>query len=36
MGGPTWVIAVNLIIWTGLVLWLFRLDRKIRDLERES
>jgi len=35
MGGPAWVIAVNLIIWTGLVLWLFRLDRKIRELERK-
>jgi CcmD family protein len=35
MGGPAWVTAVNLVIWTGLVLWLFRLDRKIRDLERE-
>jgi CcmD family protein len=36
MGGPAWVIAVNLIIWTGLVLWLFRLDRKIGELERKS
>lgn len=35
MGGPAWVTAVNLIIWTGLVLWIYRLDRKIRDLERE-
>jgi CcmD family protein len=35
MGGPAWVTAVNLVIWTGLVLWIFRLDRKIRDLERE-
>jgi CcmD family protein len=35
MGGPAWVTAVNLIIWTGLVLWIYRLDRKIRELERE-
>jgi len=35
MGGPLWVAAVNLVIWTGLFLWIFRLDRKIRDLERE-
>lgn len=35
MGGPAWVTAVNLIIWTGLVLWIVRLDRKVRDLERE-
>ena len=36
MGGPAWVTAVNLVIWTGLVLWLFRLDRRIGELERES
>jgi len=35
MGGPAWLTAVNLIIWTGLVLWISRLDRKVRDLERE-
>jgi len=35
MGGPLWIVAVNLVIWTGLFLWIFRLDRKIRDLERE-
>jgi CcmD family protein len=36
MGGPLWIVAVNLVIWTGLFLWIFRLDRKIRDLEREQ
>ncbi len=36
MGGPGWVTAVNLVIWTGLVVWLFRLDRRIRELEREK
>jgi CcmD family protein len=35
MGGPAWVTAVNLVIWTGLVLWLLRLDRRIGELERE-
>jgi len=30
------VTAVNLVIWTGIVLWIFRLDRKVRDLEREK
>ena len=35
MGGPGWVTAVNLVIWTGLVLYLRRLDRKLSDLERE-
>ena len=36
MGGPLWITAVNLVIWTGLVLWIFRLDRKLRDLEKSS
>jgi CcmD family protein len=35
MGGPAWVTAVNLVIWTGLVLWLLRLERRIGELERE-
>ena len=35
MGGPFWVMAVNLLIWAGLCFWLFRLDRRIRDLERQ-
>ena len=35
MGGPAWVVAVNLVIWAGLVLWLVRIDRKIRTLEKE-
>ena len=34
MGGPGWVVAVNLVIWTGLVLWLLRLDRRVGRLER--
>jgi CcmD family protein len=33
MGGPLWVTAVNLIVWTGLSLWLARLDRRVRALE---
>ncbi|HSM12940.1 MAG TPA: CcmD family protein [Thermoanaerobaculia bacterium] len=36
MGGPAWVTAVNLVIWTGIVLYLVRIDRKVRDLERGS
>jgi CcmD family protein len=35
MGGPLWVTAVNLIIWTGIVLYLVRLDRKVEELEKE-
>jgi CcmD family protein len=33
-GGIQWVMAVNVIIWTGLFLYLRRLDRKLRDVER--
>jgi CcmD family protein len=32
-GGIGWVVAVNLIIWTGLVLYLLRLDGRLRSLE---
>ena len=32
-GGIGWVVAVNLIIWTGLVLYLPRLDGRVRSLE---
>ena len=32
-GGIEWVMVVNLIIWTGLFLYLWRLDRKVRALE---
>jgi len=35
MGGPIWVTAVNLVIWTGIFLYLVRLDRRVDDLERE-
>ena len=33
-GGIGWVVAVNLIIWTGLFLYLLRLGAKLRDLEK--
>ena len=33
-GGIGWVVAVNLVIWTGLFLVVLRLDRKLRDLEK--
>ena len=35
MGGPTWVTAVNLVIWPGIFLYLLRLERRVNDLERE-
>jgi CcmD family protein len=34
-GGIGWVVAVNLIIWTGLFLYLLRLGKKLREMERE-
>lgn len=35
-GGDIWIVAVNLIIWTGLFLYLLRLDRRLREMEREQ
>ena len=32
-GGIGWVLAVNLIIWTGLFLYLLRLGSRLRKLE---
>jgi CcmD family protein len=32
-GGIGWVVAVNLIIWTGLFLYLLRLGGRVRSLE---
>jgi CcmD family protein len=34
--GLNFVLAVNLIIWSGLALYLFILDRKIKKLEEAS
>jgi CcmD family protein len=34
-GGPGWIVAVNLIIWTGLFLYLLRLGKKVREMEKE-
>ena len=34
-GGIGWVVAVNLVIWTGLFLVVLRLDRKLRKLEKD-
>lgn len=30
-----WIVAVNLIIWTGLFLYLLRLGKKLRRMEKE-
>ncbi len=32
-GGIGWVVAVNLIIWTGIFLYLLRLEGKARNRE---
>jgi CcmD family protein len=29
------VVAVNLVIWTGLFLYLLRLGRQVKDMERK-
>jgi CcmD family protein len=34
-GSIGWVLATNLVIWTGLFLYLLRLDSHLRDLEKE-
>lgn len=35
-GGLGWVLAVNLVVWTGLFLYLLRLHRQLRALERSA
>ena len=35
-GGSAWVVAVNLVIWTGIFLYLLSLHTKIRSLEKKS
>ena len=36
MGGNGWIVAVNLIIWTGLFLYLLRLGKRLREMEKEQ
>lgn len=33
MGVNGWIVTVNLIIWTGLFLYLLRLGKRIRQIE---
>lgn len=33
-GADTGVAIVNLIIWTGIFLWLLRLNKRLRDIEK--
>lgn len=35
LGGSGWIFAVNLVIWTGLFLYLLRLGRGLRQMEKE-
>ena len=35
MGGLAWVAAVNLVIWTGLFVYLLRLARRVSELEKD-
>ena len=34
-GSIGWVLAVNLVIWTGLFLYLLRLESHVKNLEKE-
>lgn len=34
-GGLGWIVAVNLVIWTGIFLYLLRLEKRLRDTEKE-
>jgi len=33
-GGIGWVLAVNLVIWTGLFLYLLWVETRVRQMER--
>lgn len=33
-GANTGVVVVNLIIWTGIFLWLLRLNKRLRTMEK--
>lgn len=35
-GNLGWVVAVNVVIWTGLFVYLLYLDKKIRDTEKTN
>lgn len=35
-GGNTGVVIVNLIIWTGIFLWLLRLSRRVKMMEENT
>ncbi|MFL6198130.1 MAG: CcmD family protein [Thermoanaerobaculia bacterium] len=35
LSGDNVVVVVNLIIWTGIFLWLLRLSRRVKEMEKE-
>jgi CcmD family protein len=35
-GGYEWVMAVNLVIWTGIFLYLLYLGKKLKDVEKDG
>jgi len=35
LGGLGWIVIVNLVIWTGLFLYLLRLGKRVKELEKE-
>lgn len=34
LGGLGWILVVNLVIWTGLFLYLLRLGKRLTDMEK--
>jgi CcmD family protein len=36
LGGLGWIFVVNLVIWTGFFLYLLRLGRAVREMEKGS
>lgn len=34
IGGLSWVVGVNLVIWTGIFLYLLRLGKRLREMEK--
>jgi CcmD family protein len=35
LGGLGWILIVNLVIWTGLFLYLLRLGKRLKEREME-
>jgi CcmD family protein len=34
LGGLEWILIVNLIVWTGLFVYLLRLGKRLREMEK--